>query len=74
MKISVFVKTRSKQESVEKRDDGNFVVRVNALPVDNEANERVIELLSEHFQVARSQVQLVSGQKSKNKVFAINRT
>ncbi|MBL7665174.1 MAG: DUF167 domain-containing protein [Bacteriovoracaceae bacterium] len=71
MKISVSVKTRSKKESVEKQDDTAYVVRVNTPPVDGKANERVVELLADHFQISKSSVQLLSGHKSKKKVFEI---
>ena len=71
MKIQVSVKTRSKIEAVEKKEDGSYLVRVNVPPVDGKANKRAIELLAQHFGVAKSQVQLVSGAKSRSKVFDI---
>lgn len=71
MKISVFVKPRSKKEAVEEQPDGTFIVRVNTLPVDGKANKRAIELLAKHFKVAKTTIQLSSGGKSKNKVFEI---
>jgi uncharacterized protein (TIGR00251 family) len=71
LKISVQVKINSKVESVEKLDDGSFVVRVHAPPVEGKANERVCELLAEHFNVPKSRVALVAGGKSKKKIFEI---
>lgn len=71
MKISVFVKPRSKLESVEPQADGSFVVRVHTPPVDGEANKQVCRLLAKHFNVTKSRVQLVSGPKSKKKIFEI---
>ncbi len=71
MKISVFVKPRSKKESVQKQTDGSFIVRVNELPVDGKATKRAAELLAKHLKVPKSKVQLRSGGKSKNKVFEI---
>lgn len=72
MKVSVSVKTNSKVESVEKQADGSFVVRVRVPPIEGKANERVRELLAEHFQVSKSSVELAAGPKSKTKVFLIN--
>lgn len=71
MKISVFVKPRSKTEAVEEQPDGIFIVRVNALPTDGKANKRTIELLAKHFNIPKSDIQLSSGGKSKHKVFEI---
>jgi len=71
MKISVSVKPNSKVESVEEKTDGSYLVRVRVPPVDGKANERVIELLSKHFDIPKSAVQLVHGAKGKIKIFAI---
>lgn len=71
MKVAVQVKPRSKKESVTPQGDGSLLVRVNAPPAENLANLRVIELLAEHFQVPKSSVRLVSGGKSKRKMFEV---
>lgn len=70
-KVQVQVKLKSKKEGVEEAD-GFLIVRVGTPPVDGKANKRIIELLAKHFQVAKSQVSLVSGSKSKLKTFAID--
>lgn len=67
MKISVLVKTKSKIESVEKQNDGSYVVRVHAPPVDGQANERICELLAKHFGRPKSSIEIVSGLKGKKK-------
>ena len=71
MKISVQVKTNSKIESVTLQDDGTYLVRVHVPPVDGKANERIRELLSSHLGIAKSNIELVSGMKSKKKVFFV---
>ena len=71
MKITVTVKPSSKKESIEQQPDGSYLVRVNVPPVDGKANERVRELLAEHFRRPKSLVTLVSGPKSKKKIFLI---
>lgn len=71
MKVTVSVKTNSKIESVEKLSDQEYSVRVNTPPVDGKANKRIIELLSDYFDVPKSKITLVNGEKSKKKVFEI---
>lgn len=71
MRIQVSVKTNSRVELVEKQSDGTYVVRVNVPPVDGKANKRVQELLAKHFNVPKTTVELVSGSKSKKKVFEL---
>ena len=72
MKISVVVKTKSKTESVEKQDDGTYIVRVHAPPIEGKANERIRELLAQHFELPKSSVELVSGLKGKKKIFKLS--
>lgn len=71
MKISVKVKPNSKIRKIEKLDEKNFVVFVNCPPVENKANKAMLEMLSEYFQLPRSELKIVSGHKSKNKVVEI---
>lgn len=71
MKVTVSVKTNSKIESVEKISEQEYSVRVNVPPVEGKANKRIIELLSDYFDVPKSKISLVNGEKSKKKVFEI---
>jgi uncharacterized protein YggU (UPF0235/DUF167 family) len=48
-----------------------YVVKTKAEPVEGKANEAITILLAEHFGVARSQVRLIRGATSKQKVFEI---
>lgn len=71
MKISVSVKPNSRTEGIESAGDHTLIVRVRVQPENGKANQRVCELLAEHFQVPKSQVVLISGPKSKKKVFQV---
>ena len=73
MKIKVQVKPRSKREGVEVLADGSYRVRAHAPPTQGKANERVRELLAQHFKVSPSRVQLISGAKSRIKIYNIER-
>jgi len=71
VKITVLVKPNSKKESVVQNEDGSFTVRVNAPPQDGKANQRVIELLSRHFNLPKSSIELLHGASGRKKVFKI---
>ena len=82
MKISIKVKTRARENSVEKIDphtskagEGagleNFVVKVKELPIEGRANEAVIKTLAEYFGVASWRVKIIGGLTSKNKIVEI---
>ena len=70
MKIQVKVKPNSRAEEVNQEGD-NFVVKVKEPPKEGKANQAVVKLLAQHFDVPKSQVKIVSGFKSKNKVIEI---
>jgi uncharacterized protein (TIGR00251 family) len=70
MKIQVRVKPNSRTEEVSRESD-SFTVKVKEPPKEGKANEAVIRLLAEHFGVPRSQVRILSGFQSKNKVVEV---
>ena len=73
MKISVIVKPNSKKEEVVPSGDGAYTVRVAAPPVEGKANERVVELLAEHFGVPKSRVSIARGAGGRRKIVEIVR-
>jgi hypothetical protein len=72
MKISVFVKPRSKKPGVEKGPGGSYVVRVADPPAEGRANEAVLRALAEHFGVAPSALRLVHGGRGRRKLVEVN--
>lgn len=70
MKIQVKVKPNSKTGEVSQEGD-NFVVKVKEPPQEGRANQAVIKLLAQHFDVPQSQIRILSGFKSKNKVIEV---
>ena len=72
--ISIRVVPRSRREAVDPERDGRLVVRTRAAPVDGSANDRVVELLAEHFGVRRRQVEIVSGHRSRTKTVRVTGT
>jgi uncharacterized protein len=71
MKVSIIAHPNSKNPRVEKDLLGTIHVYVNQPPFEGKANRAVIDALAEYFKVKRSSVILMSGEKSKNKVFEI---
>ena len=70
MKIQVKVKPNSRTEEVSREGD-SFIVKVKEPPKEGKANQAVIKLLAEHFGVPHSQVRILSGFKSRNKVIEV---
>jgi uncharacterized protein (TIGR00251 family) len=70
MKIQVKVKPNSRTEEVIQEGD-SFIVKVKEPPKEGKANQAVIKLLAGYFGVLQSQVRILSGFKSKNKVIEV---
>lgn len=70
MVIEVFVKTSSKNSSIQKRDS-NYHISIKGKAVNNAANLELIDLLSEYFNVSKSSVKILRGLKSKRKLIEI---
>ncbi|MDO8498555.1 MAG: DUF167 domain-containing protein [bacterium] len=71
MKVAVIVHPNSKKPRIEKDLLETLHVYVNQPPLEGKANKAVIDALAKHFRVSRSSVQLLSGLKSKNKLFEV---
>ena len=72
MKITVKVKAGAKQAKIEKLSDNSFSVWVKEKPRDGKANYAVREALADYFNIPKSRVTLLSGEKSKSKLFEIS--
>jgi len=70
VRVRVFVKPNSKRDSVS--DEGDLlVVSVTDPPREGRANKKVVELLAKYFGVKKSQVRIVSGHRSKEKIVEV---
>jgi len=71
MRIYVRIKPKAKQPKVERIDDSHFSVSVTAPPVDGKANEAMIKALADFFDIAKSRIILVAGEKGKDKILEV---
>jgi len=71
LKVFVKVKPGAKIDRVEKIDDTHFNIWVKCPAKEGRANENVIKLLAEFFNLPKSRVKIISGHSSKNKVIEI---
>ncbi|MBW4477715.1 MAG: DUF167 domain-containing protein [Tolypothrix brevis GSE-NOS-MK-07-07A] len=72
MHKKVKVKPNSKQEKIEEQPDGSLTVHLKSPPVDGKANEELIKLLSEKFDVPKSYIRIKSGLSSRQKLVEID--
>ena len=69
MRSSVRVKPGTKGATrLEKQEDGSYVAFLHARAHDGEANKALLELISDEFHVAKTQISIISGAKSRDKI------
>ena len=61
----------SRNEVVELLDDGTIKIRIAAPPSDQEANETLIEFLSEILGIPKSRLDIVAGNVGRDKLISV---
>lgn len=71
-RLKVRVTPRGSKETVIGWREDTLVVKLTAPPVEGAANRACVDFLAKTLGVKRSQVNLISGEKSRDKVFEID--
>lgn len=71
MKYRIKVIPRASRNEVIPLETGELKVKLTAPPVDGKANEALIALLAEYFQVKPKAIRLLQGQSSRNKLIEV---
>lgn len=71
MKISVKAKPKSRQAFIKRIDDTHYIVAVKEPPIGGRANEAIISALSDFFHKPKSQIFIIQGTTSKQKIVEV---
>lgn len=69
--IRVHVQTHAHEDRMEEVDMDEYKVWTTAIPEKGGANEAVIEILADFFDIAPSTIRIISGNKSQHKLIEI---
>ncbi len=69
--LNIHVKPRAKENAITGLHGDRLKLRINAPPVDNKANQHIINYLANEFSVKQSEIKLMSGQKHRDKQMRI---
>ena len=72
MLIKVKVQARASQEKIEETGIEEYKVWVTAPPAGGEANEALIDVLAEYFNIAPTKIRIKSGNKSAHKLVEVD--
>jgi len=71
MQIKIKVTTNAKQNKIVETLDG-LKVYITTAPENGKANIAVIKLLSQHYKVPKSSIEIIAGQTARIKIISIN--
>jgi uncharacterized protein (TIGR00251 family) len=71
VKLKVRVIPNAKKTEFSGEREGEWILRLNAPPVDGKANKAALEFIAKCLNVSRSAVSLAAGEKSRHKIFEI---
>ncbi len=69
--VAVKLKPGAKTNKIEIKDDGSLAISVTSRPVEGKANRHLITVLSKTLRIPKSSCSIIHGEKSRNKVIAI---
>lgn len=69
--IRVHVQTHAHEDRMEEIDIDEYKIWTTAIPEKGGANETVIEIMADFFDIAPSNIRIVSGNKSRHKLIEI---
>lgn len=52
-------------------EEGNLKIKITAQPIDNKANKTLVEFLSKKLKCAKTNIQIIKGETSKEKTLLI---
>jgi uncharacterized protein (TIGR00251 family) len=70
--FAVKVVPRSSKNKIELAEGDALKVRLTAPPVEGKANAALVKFLAEALGVSRAQIEIVSGEKSKQKIVRVS--
>ena len=69
--IRVHVQTHARNEEMEETGIDEYKIWTHAVPQDGEANESIIDIIAEYFNIPPSSIRIKSGSKSRHKLIEI---
>ncbi len=71
-RIKVKIITRAKRHQIVGWQGDVLKIRIAGAPVDGRANEALLDFLAKKWQIAKSEIKIIRGLKSKNKILEIS--
>ena len=73
MRITITVKPRSSKIEVIQISETEYQVKLTASPVVGEANEQLLKVLSDYFEIPKTRISILKGKTGKKKIVEIDK-
>lgn len=74
--IGVYIKitavTGQKQDSIKDLGNGRFLVSVREKPEQNQANNKILDIVAEYFKIDSKKIRFISGHHKPSKILSIS--
>lgn len=70
--VNIKVEPRSSKSGIAGYYGDGLKVKLNSPPVEGKANNELIDILSREFKISKKNIEIIRGEKSKNKVVRLN--
>jgi len=71
MLLKIKVVPNSKEQKIEKISELDYKIHLKAQPVKGKANQELIELLADYFNMSKSEICIIKGKTSNKKIVEI---
>ncbi len=71
MRIKLHVCAGSKTFNIQPLDNGSYKLKIKSPPIDGKANKEIVQYFAKVFKIAKSDIKIIVGQYSKNKIIDI---
>ena len=69
--LQIYLQPNAKTNKIIGIHDERLKIQIKSLPIDNKANKELIQFLSQTLNIKRSNIEIVTGNTSRNKLVAI---
>lgn len=69
--LNLYIQPGASRSEISGEHDGKLKIKIKARPVDGEANENLIEFLSDVLKISKAKIHLISGESSRQKVILV---
>lgn len=72
MRIYIKVIPKASKNEIVKISEGEYKAKITAAPENNKANEMLVEVLADFFDVSKSSIKIVGGKTARTKIIDIS--